>query len=176
MRNFVFSSAAVILGLTLVSTVEAGNGRNSGGTSSSHSVSNSSNSFRFSTVRSTQNYSTKIHTMSTSFQKFDSHNFKDYNLKYGKKFGNGWCYPNRFDCHWSYRCWCPYYSCWYYYDPCCLSYYYWCGTHSCYYPISYIVTAPPVAGEVIIEVNAKISEVPAPASVNGPVVTQGPTK
>ena len=179
MRTYLFGFSAAILGLAMVSTVEAGHGRSGSGSSSSHSMSSSSSSSRMSTSHSSQNYSNKTHT--TNFTKVDSHksssyNFKNYTMKYGKKFGSGWCYPNRYDCHWSSRCWSPYYRCWYYYDPCCSSYYYWCGSACCYYPVSYIVTAPPVVGEVVTEVNAKVPEVATPAKLNGPVATSGPTQ
>jgi hypothetical protein len=184
MRSYLLGISAAVLGLAMVSTVEAGHGRSSGGSSSSHSMSSSYSSSRMSSVRSSQNYSNRLYNTSfksTNFKKVDSHklssyNLKNYQFKYGKKFSFGWCYPNKYDCHWSYRCWCPYYRCWYYYDPCCSSYYYWCGSACCYYPISYIVTAPPVAEEVVTEVNEQVPEAATPAELKGPVVTSGPTK
>src|SRR5262249_14146471 len=78
-------------------------------------------------------------------------------------------------CHWSYRWWCGQYRCWYYWDPCCRCYYYWYGPGSCWYPVTYIVQAPPVANQVVAEVNEQVPEVPPPASAAGPAASDGPT-
>lgn len=58
----------------------------------------------------------------------------DYHLKFGKKFGNAWCFPGINHCHWHHCIWDPYYCCNYFYCPCTCCYYYWCVADNCYYP------------------------------------------
>ena len=167
MRSYMTGVVAVALGLAVVAAAQAGGRGNSGGSrgSSFRTASYRSSSTRFIThdVRhNTGNYSNK--------------SFKDYNLKYGTKFGYGFLYKGRYHKHWSCRYWCGTYGCWYYYDPCCRCYYYWYGADSCWYPVSYISTCRPVSGEAVSEVNEEIPEVPAPVNESGPVVTSGPSK
>lgn len=63
--------------------------------------------------------------------------FKDYHLKYGKKFDHGTYYCGFHHKHWVSCVWNKSCGCYCYFDPCCWSWYYWCAPDCCYYPVSY---------------------------------------
>lgn len=70
---------------------------------------------------------------------------KDYPTKWGKRFGDGWCYPGRDHRQWTCRYQWEKYGCTCYYCPYTTCWYYWCEVDACYYPVAHITKQPPVA-------------------------------
>jgi hypothetical protein len=71
---------------------------------------------------------------------------RDYPTKWGKRFGDGWCYPGRDHRQWTCRYQWEKYDCTCYYCPYTTCWYYWCEVDVCYYPVSHIVKMPPAPG------------------------------
>jgi hypothetical protein len=118
MKRLMLSMAAMALGLTVASSVEAGNGESGRSSRSSHSGSYSS--------QGQTGHSTGSHDKRS-----------DYHFTHAKKFEHGRYYPGKNHNHWSYRCWDRRYGCYLYYDPGLCCYYYYCVPDDCYYPVSY---------------------------------------
>jgi hypothetical protein len=109
MKQFSISAAALVLGLAVAGSVQAGgkSSHPSGGPRSSGSF-HSSGSFRPS----------------------------NYHVTYGKSFNHGYFYPGKYH-NWSYHFWDRRYGCNLYYDSALCCYYYYCVPDQCYYPVSY---------------------------------------
>ena len=114
MRRFLLSAAAVVIGLALVGTAEAGpkgGSGSKGGSSSSHS-------------------------MHSSYSSHSSH------MSYTSKSKVSYFSKDHF--HWSHCYWWGKYGCYTYYCPSTYCWYYWYEPECCYYPCSYIPYATPV--------------------------------
>ncbi len=133
MKRFLLSAAAMVLGLALVGTVEAGDKK--GGTHGGKSGGSPSSGV----IHSTGSHSGKTYSggsYSGGVTKTTFH--KDYHLTYGVKSKQGFYYYKGYShSHWSHQCWYPKYGCNCYWCPCTLVYYYWCVPDECYYPVTY---------------------------------------
>jgi hypothetical protein len=84
---------------------------------------------------------------------------RPYHELHGTKFKGGYFYKGKDHRHWTYRYWwkkfgcytywCPSTSCWYYYYP----------REDCYYPVSYIMTATPVAEPPPVGVETGVKQI-----------------
>jgi hypothetical protein len=79
-----------------------------------------------------------------------------YHILHGTKFKHGYYFKGKAHRHWSYCYWNACYRCYFFYEPDLSSYYYWCASQNCYYPVTYIATAPPVAGDVFMPAGIEI--------------------
>jgi len=93
--------------------------------------------------------------------------FKNYHLKHGTKFSNGYFYSGKKHFQWTHRCYYPKYRSYCYYCPSACSWYYWCEPKACFYPVSYIEKARPVVNTTVINLNTS-------AVANGNTITGNP--
>lgn len=128
MRQFFMNLTAVIVALTVTGLVSASGPRGQG----NHGMSGNGNG---------NGTGMKQATTPSQFNKTNSMNSSKPN---SVKFQGGTKYLGK-DCkHWSSCYFNGKYGCYFYFDPFCRCYYYYCAPQCCFYPVTYIVTAPPV--------------------------------
>jgi hypothetical protein len=152
------SAAAVVVGLTMTASAQAG-GKGSSGSKSSSSSKSYSGSYK----------------PSFSYKSYDKVHH-DHDFKFDKNHflkGDYHCYKGKYCNFWNYHCWDSRYGCYLYWNPWYRCYYYWCEPDDCYYPITYCPYHKFVFVKVVTPV---IYTTPVVTVVAGPVAAVATTQ
>lgn len=131
MKRFLFSMAAVAVGLTVATATQARGPGGSRGPSGSFYRGGSVGHVSKSNFVNKSNFVHKGQTnQNTLKQSFHRGNPRFHGRSYFKNFTHRW--------------WCNTFGCYYYWCPLARGYFYWYEPFGCYCPIDYIAVAPPV--------------------------------